>query len=441
MKIHFDRPIGPVRAIHGICQPPVFNNDCSRFAYLKQAGIPYSRLHDMGTQRLYPRVDVPCIFPDFDADENDPSNYEFPMTDEVVLALVKNGCEPYYHLGPMIENAVGAGHKPRYIQPPKDFAKWARICEHIIAHYNEGWANGYHLGLRYWEIWNEPDFGVPEANIANQQWTGTPEQFFELYTVASKHLKARFGDSIKVGGYGSCGPHAILAEPEKYGIPAHLKYVYSDGSYDPRLTYIHRFLEHVVREKAPLEFFSWHSYNNTERTFYGCRYLRGVLDDYGFTDCELHLNEWNNGFRDQRGTVIPAGHAATMLIRMQDAPIDMMMYYDARFGIGMYAGMFDTTADKPFCLYYVFKAFNEMVKLGTRVECDPEHEDFYVMAATDGKRRGILLTNAGERFLLRDLPQNYTLYVVDETNEMREFGPCPDKWSLKQYQTLLLLED
>ncbi len=27
--------------------------------------------------------------------------------------------------------------------PPADFNKWAIICEHIIRHYNEGWADEY----------------------------------------------------------------------------------------------------------------------------------------------------------------------------------------------------------------------------------------------------------------------------------------------------------
>jgi len=41
--------------------------------------------------------------------------------------------------------------------PPKDFNKWARICVNIIRHYNDGWAGGYHWGIKYWEVWNEPD--------------------------------------------------------------------------------------------------------------------------------------------------------------------------------------------------------------------------------------------------------------------------------------------
>ena len=62
--------------------------------------------------------------------------------------------------------------------------KWAEICEHIIRHYNEGWADGFYYNIEYWEIWNEPD--------NSQMWTGTPEEFYELYRVAANHLKSCF---------------------------------------------------------------------------------------------------------------------------------------------------------------------------------------------------------------------------------------------------------
>ena len=52
--------------------------------------------------------------------------------------------------------------------------------KHVVMHYNKGWANGFHYGIRYWEIWNEPDF-MPF-------WGGTPEEFRELYkTIAEGH--------------------------------------------------------------------------------------------------------------------------------------------------------------------------------------------------------------------------------------------------------------
>ena len=51
----------------------------------------------------------------------------------------------------------------------------------------------------------------------NQMWTGTPEQYYELYDVAAKHLKACFGDAIKIGGYGMCGLRDLIHNPQKYG--------------------------------------------------------------------------------------------------------------------------------------------------------------------------------------------------------------------------------
>ena len=57
-------------------------SDWSMMHYLKEAGIPYSRLHDVGGWLgggLY--VDIPNLFPDFDADENDPGcNHQPPAT-------------------------------------------------------------------------------------------------------------------------------------------------------------------------------------------------------------------------------------------------------------------------------------------------------------------------------------------------------------------------
>ena len=66
-------------------------------------------------------------------------------------------------------------------------------------------------------IWNEP-YNRPHYSGYNQIWTGTAEQFYELYYVTAKHLKSCFGDSIKIGGYGASGLYGIYYHPpEKYG--------------------------------------------------------------------------------------------------------------------------------------------------------------------------------------------------------------------------------
>jgi hypothetical protein len=61
---------GPVKPVNGVGQPPMVGalGDWSMLHYLQEAGIPYSRLHDVGGwlgQGLY--VDIPNLFPDFEA--------------------------------------------------------------------------------------------------------------------------------------------------------------------------------------------------------------------------------------------------------------------------------------------------------------------------------------------------------------------------------------
>ena len=201
VTVDFNRAIGKIKPMHATGQPPFlggFNKfDFSWINYLKNAKVPYSRLHDVGGPYGGNRfVDIPNIFRDFDADENDPESYDFVFTDVLLAGMYEYGVEPIFRLGVTIENQ--ANIKAYRIHPPKDVKKWAVICEHIIRHYNEGWADGYHYGIKYWEIWNEPDNDMGKMN---QMWTGTPQQYYELYDVTAKHLKACFGDKIKIGGY------------------------------------------------------------------------------------------------------------------------------------------------------------------------------------------------------------------------------------------------
>ena len=169
----------------------------SNFNDYKAAGFPFSRNHDSAVCTVYGGPyshDITNIFPDFDADPLDPGSYDFPCTDESILVTLDAGTETFFRLGQTIEHQI----KKHGTLPPKDFKKWAVICEHIIRHYNEGWADGYHLNIRYWEIWNEPD--LDEDDSADKRtWGGTKAEFFDFYESAAKHLKGCF-PTLKIGG-------------------------------------------------------------------------------------------------------------------------------------------------------------------------------------------------------------------------------------------------
>lgn len=394
IKINFSKTIGKIKPMHAVGQPPFSGTSFDMFKYLTDAGIPYSRLHDVGGAYGGGRwVDIPNIFRDFDADETLPDSYDFAFTDLLINALVEAGVEPFFRLGVTIENA--AKIKSYRISPPKDFAKWARICEHIIRHYTEGWADGFYHKITYWEIWNEPDnFENPEDN---QMWSGTPEEYYELYSVTAKHLKGCF-PHLKIGGYASCGFYDIIEQAKPV----------AEAKSTPRLRYFidffDGFIAYIKKSGAPLDFFSWHSYDTAKENILYARYARERLDAAGFTSTETTCNEWN-ARPTEKGTFRHAALTSAVMLAFQNTPLDSAMFYDARCGIGNYSGMFNPETRKPRPAYYSFIAFNELYELGEQAELSSEFkEGVYAVAARNEKRGALVIANtSGE-----DLPISIT---------------------------------
>ena len=235
----------------------------TNFDAYKAARIPYSRNHDSGVVGIYGGPyshDISNIFPNFDADPYDPSSYDFACTDESILCTLEAGTETFFRLGQTIEHQV----KKHHIHPPKDFKKWAVVCEQIIRHYNEGWADGYNLNIKYWEIWNEPDLDK-EDNPYKRTWSGTKAQFFDLYEITAKHLK-------------ECFPHLMIGGPASCG----------------SLGWSELFLEEMGKRNVPIDFFSWHIYcNKPEEMICKAEKMKEFLIKNGYENAESNCNEWN----------------------------------------------------------------------------------------------------------------------------------------------------
>ena len=271
IKLNFNRTDGKIKPMHAVNNGPHGQRDnagYSTFAYFAEAGIPYARNHDASFFECYGgeyTVDVHRIFRNFDADPTDPASYDFECTDKCVANTFSVGTEVYYRLGARIEHGKKVG-----TFPPKDFHKWAEICEHIIRHYNEGWANGFEYGIKYWEIWNEPDCG--DADGTNPCWQGTEEEFFEFFYIAAKYLKEKFPE-YKIGGPAFC---------------------YISPNDKKKQEYLHRFFKGMVENNVPLDFLSFHRYTHEPHLFRThIDVASGFCKEYGYTDTELHLNEWS----------------------------------------------------------------------------------------------------------------------------------------------------
>jgi len=362
--------IGPIKLMNAVnngpsVKKPGGDQKNGNFEDYRALRIPYARTHDSvncvagGAHTC----DIDAVFPDFDADENDPKSYDFVFTDHYLDTIRRAGTEVFFRLGQTIEH----GPKKYGVLPPKDFAKWARVCEHVIRHYNEGWGWGTdnewttrniawsnQFNIVYWEIWNEPDLDMSDAELPKNPrcWGGTVTNYFQLYATAAKHLKGKF-PNLKIGGPALC--HST--------------------------EFADRFLRYCRDNSLPLDFFSWHTYARDPGQIAGrCDVFRTMLDKYGFDKVESILNEWNyvKGWTDdfQYSLEVESGRfnqkgAAFVLGTMVDCqyrPLDMLMFYDARISVGM-NNMFSKPTYQPLKGYYPFYAWSRLVDYGTQVAC------------------------------------------------------------------------
>ena len=406
--------IGRVKPMHGIGNAPLMGTDERLFAYLGEAGIPFSRLHDTGgPYGGYRFVDIPNVFRDFTADPEDPGAYDFAFTDWLLAALHRQGVEPFYRLGVTIEN--GQRIRAYRIFPPADPLKWAKVCAGIIRHYTQGWADGFHYPIRYWEIWNEPD---NEPDVAdNPMWKGTAEEFFRLYEVASRYLKQAF-PQLKIGGYASCGFYAL--SDSDFSREAH-----SSSRVEYFIDFFHRFLSHISspQQESPLDFFSWHSYAGIEENVRYAAYAREQLDAYGFRKTESFLNEWNPGPQN-RGTAKDAASVAAMMCAMQGTCVDGCLYYDGQL-TSTYGGIFDPVGLKPFKAFDAFRGFGVLYRLGNEVRCTVSGAGLYGCAAGREDAGALLLANTADlprqvRLSLAHLPAGPGRVTITDRGRDRE---------------------
>ncbi len=374
LNINFTEKVGKMKPMHAVNNAPVRarRTQCrGNFDTFKALKIPYARTHDASLSEIYGSqhvMDVHCIFTDFSRDPDDPSAYDFINTDLYVTTCFDADCEIYYRLGTSIEHWPGKYGSIK----PSDPLKWAKICEHIIMHYTEGWADGYHYPIKYWEIWNEADLDADDA-LDKRNWSGTAEEFFEFFKIAFLYLRKRF-PNIKLGGPALAG----------------------------KLDWMRRFLERMTEcERIELDFFSWHIYTTSaEKMIDKAKQVSDMLDEFGYGGIERHLNEWNyienwntkflDSVRVIKGLKGAAYDFAFMTAGQNSPCIDMMMYYDARPD-KEYNGLWDSDFMLPLKGYYAFDFFSTLYLLGTQAKLECEDSDIYALAATDGERNAAVI--------------------------------------------------
>jgi xylan 1,4-beta-xylosidase len=170
-----------------------------------------------------------------DADGN--PSYDFTIVDQTYDAIVGAGHHVLVELAftprdllpdeaadlvvessPTVYSSYEAG---AWAYPPRDYGRWGGLVEAHVRHCLERYG-ATEVDAWLWELWNEPDIFY---------WRGTPEAFYDLYTVTAEAVR-RVLPGARVGGPAVTG-----------------------GGVD----FLRGFLTHTAGHGTPLDFVSFHT--------------------------------------------------------------------------------------------------------------------------------------------------------------------------------------
>ena len=299
LSVDAGNPIGHMRKLHGTSGIPVPAPGADSVPDIldvwKAANVTLVRSYDW-VSRL-DTVDNPTsLFPDWSADPSDPASYNFEATDIWVSQTRSLSADILFTI---------ASEIPRNKQPVKDLEKYGQVVEHIVRHYVCGWGDGFDMAVTHWEFGDQPDFGA-------LHFSGTPEQFYDMYAAAARAVK-RVDPDLKVGG--PCVAFPLNEGPFREG-----------------------FLDYIKQEAVPFDFLSWMWYGDNSRDPMDFRTIaadvRAIADKHGFSDVELLLSYWSmTGIPTARfEDADNAAFIAAAAIYMQDSEVDKAIFFRADTG-------------------------------------------------------------------------------------------------------------
>jgi xylan 1,4-beta-xylosidase len=208
-----------------------------QLAYVKkECGFRFIRFHglltdDMGVYR---------------EDKNGSPQYNYMYIDALFDYLLSIDIKPFVELG-FMPTALASGDKTIFwwkgnVTPPKDYEKWGNLIKNLTQHFTERYGAG-EVKKWYFEVWNEP-------NLTPWFWTGTQEEYFNLYKYAAKAVKS-INSEYRVGGPATAG-----------------------AAWEAEL------IAFCVNNEIPVDFISTHAYGVDQ----------GYLDEHGNTGTRLAPN-------------------------------------------------------------------------------------------------------------------------------------------------------
>jgi xylan 1,4-beta-xylosidase len=254
---HLDQPAAPLRRVWHM----VGSERLSQLLTQEQVGgRPIAGEFDAALERAQKelgveRVRAHAIFHDdlgVYREVDGEARYDFAAVDRVYDRLLELGLRPVVELSFMPRDLARDPDATVFaydaiISPPHDWDRWYELvrvfCQHLVARYGIDEVAGWGF-----EVWNEANLEV--------FWTGTREEYLELYR--------RSADAVK-----SVDPRLLIGGPSSAAA----------GWLAP-------LVDDVVARGSPLDFVSTHTYGNVPLD------VRGYLDGRGLSDVEVWWTEW-----------------------------------------------------------------------------------------------------------------------------------------------------
>jgi xylan 1,4-beta-xylosidase len=220
--------------------------------------------------------------------------YHWATLDKAIDTILETGARPL----------VSICIKPRVLYPvidqdkvdPTSYSEWEELIYQMVKHYNAQ----KKAGIRYWEVFNEPDIG--EDGGCPSRFT--PESYARYFEHTARAI-LRADPSARVGG-------PALA-----------------NSRSPLLMGL---LDHCSKNHVPLHFVSWHIYNSDPAAIaQTIANVKGVLSQYPDLHCETILDEWNMSLSHPRlDPAYQPAFAVETISRMREAGLSYSTYYHIR---------------------------------------------------------------------------------------------------------------
>lgn len=222
---------------------------------------------------------------------DDPAHYDFTYLDAVLDVVEQTGAEAFLNLDvmPLTLAAADSAHNPCYLPllwgtaawdngvrngPAATPAVYGRVARNVARHVRGKFKGTKDWGVRYIEIWNEPEpLLIPLLPPVPYFWRGNAQQLYDLYAAAAAEIDndPEIKNLVKIG---CCS------------------FAFRPGTAD----YPNTFLKQVSEQQTRLDFFSFHPYGDNTTNLAPIRIMMDTADAlvqrYNLAGVEMVNAEW-----------------------------------------------------------------------------------------------------------------------------------------------------